>query len=121
MLPCSCRSPALGVTLVHELSCFKPQQPALSTLTRSNPTTTSSSDPGQTTAAATEQTAVVSASTSVAVSGSASSASGATPAWSSALPGIVSKFRAAVEREMPGIYAWFDESSLHVTVRAIIV
>jgi hypothetical protein len=31
------------------------------------------------------------------------------------------KFRAAVEAEMPGLYAWFEEQSLHVTVRAIIV
>lgn len=50
-------------------------------------------------------------------SGKADAAAG----WSSALPGILANFRKAVEAEVPGMYAWFDEASLHVTVRAIIV
>jgi hypothetical protein len=33
----------------------------------------------------------------------------------------VRRFRARVDAELPGVYAWFDERSLHVTVRAIIV
>jgi hypothetical protein len=41
--------------------------------------------------------------------------------WASALPGIVSKFRAAIQAEFPQLYAWFDDASLHITVRAIIV
>jgi hypothetical protein len=33
----------------------------------------------------------------------------------------VRRFRARVDRDLPGVYAWFGDASLHVTVRAIIV
>lgn len=41
--------------------------------------------------------------------------------WSSALPGILARFRAAVETELPGMYAFFEPESLHVTVRALVM
>ena len=31
----------------------------------------------------------------------------------------VQQFRARVDRELPGMYAWFEDASLHVTLRAI--
>ena len=33
---------------------------------------------------------------------------------------IVRNFKALVDEKLPGMYTWFDERSLHVTVRAII-
>lgn len=39
--------------------------------------------------------------------------------FSSALPSVISAFRARVDKELPGMYAWFDDASLHITVRAI--
>jgi hypothetical protein len=70
--PCSCRSTALGVTLVHELSCFQPGE-----------------------------------------------AGAGEPGWTSALPDVVRRFRARVEEELPGLYSWFGEDSLHITIRAL--
>ena len=32
----------------------------------------------------------------------------------------VQLFRARVDRELPGMYAWFGDASLHVTLRAIL-
>jgi len=64
------KSGALGVTLIHELACFKPGGDQLG--------------------------------------------------WSTQLPGTIHKFRERVEAALPGLYTWFDDSSLHVTVRAII-
>lgn len=49
---------------------------------------------------------------------------GGAPAASSSrarLLAAVRRFRERVDAELPGLYAWFDEASLHVTVRAIIV
>ncbi|GIL55474.1 hypothetical protein Vafri_11033 [Volvox africanus] len=39
--------------------------------------------------------------------------------YGSDLPGIVGAFRDRVEAEMPGLYRWFKDSSLHSTVRAL--
>ena len=33
----------------------------------------------------------------------------------------VREFRAAVEELLPGLYYWFDETSLHITLRALIL
>jgi hypothetical protein len=41
-------------------------------------------------------------------------------AYGTALPGILRRFRARVEAALPGIYAFFDEQSLHVTVRGLV-
>jgi hypothetical protein len=57
----------------------------------------------------------------MAAAGGAAVAGQSTAAWASALPGIISKFRGAIKTEFPELYAWFDDSSLHITVRAIIV
>lgn len=120
------RNAALGVTLVHELACF--QQPSSSTpaaaATGGRISSSSSADGG--TPKATSLLGSILAPSTVFSGGNSSSSSlaqlqGSSGVWSSALPGIMSKFRAAVEAEMPGLYAWFDEKSLHVTVRAIIV
>jgi hypothetical protein len=49
---------------------------------------------------------------------------GAAPLSSSSsalLLAAVRRFRERVDAALPGVYAWFDEASLHVTVRAIIV
>ena len=32
---------------------------------------------------------------------------------------VITAFRYQVDSVLPGMYAWFDESSLHVTVRAL--
>ena len=40
-------------------------------------------------------------------------------AAASALPALVAAFRARVDRELPGMYAWFADESLHVTLRAL--
>eukprot|EP00775_Hariotina_reticulata_P011186 gene11186-11336_t len=82
------RSPALGVTLAHELACFRPQQAA---------------------AAATASTQ------------QGGGGGGGSSTWSSVLPDIVRGFRAAVQEEFPELYAWFNEQSLHITIRAIIL
>lgn len=34
--------------------------------------------------------------------------------------GLIDRFRQRVDAELPGMYAWFDDSSLHVTLRAVI-
>jgi hypothetical protein len=52
-----------------------------------------------------------------AVAGEAGASSG--EGWSAALPEVVRRFRARVEEELPGLYAWFGEESLHVTIRAL--
>lgn len=39
--------------------------------------------------------------------------------WSVALPGIIRAFASRVEMALPGMYDWFDEGSLHVTIRGI--
>ncbi|GIL85232.1 hypothetical protein Vretimale_10728 [Volvox reticuliferus] len=39
--------------------------------------------------------------------------------YGSDLPGIVRSFRDRVEAELPGLYRWFNDSSLHSTVRAL--
>lgn len=33
---------------------------------------------------------------------------------------LITRFRQRVDAELPGMYAWFADSSLHVTLRAII-
>lgn len=40
--------------------------------------------------------------------------------YSGALPGILAAFRARVDAELPGMYAWLSEPSLHVTIRGLI-
>ncbi len=32
---------------------------------------------------------------------------------------IINQFRQQVDQLLPGMYAWFDDSSLHVTIRAL--
>ena len=44
-------------------------------------------------------------------------APGGAPA--SPLPALVAVFKARVDREVPGMYAWFSDESLHVTLRAL--
>lgn len=34
--------------------------------------------------------------------------------------GLIDRFRQRVDAELPGMYAWFADSSLHVTLRAVI-
>jgi hypothetical protein len=60
-------------------------------------------------------------STAAAAAAGTAAAGSSTAAWSTALPGAITKFRAAVQAEFPELYAWFDDASLHITVRAIIV
>ena len=35
-------------------------------------------------------------------------------------PGAVAEFRAAVDAALPGMYAWFHDDSLHVTLRGLV-
>ncbi|MBN2533925.1 MAG: hypothetical protein JXB88_13630 [Spirochaetales bacterium] len=35
------------------------------------------------------------------------------------IPEAVTKFREKVDQELPGMYCWFDDKSLHMTVRAL--
>ena len=35
-------------------------------------------------------------------------------------PGAVAEFRAAVDAALPGMYAWFRDDSLHVTLRGLV-
>mmetsp|Transcript_36916 Transcript_36916/g.82098 ORF Transcript_36916/g.82098 Transcript_36916/m.82098 type:complete len:272 (-) Transcript_36916:18-833(-) len=65
---------ALGVTLVHELSCF---------------------------------------------SGKASETPRPQQGYATALPGIIRSLKQRVDAELPGLYTWFEEASLHVTIRAL--
>ena len=37
-----------------------------------------------------------------------------------ALLAAVGRFRRRVDAELPGMYAWFDDASLHITLRALI-
>ncbi|GMH39638.1 hypothetical protein BSKO_07536 [Bryopsis sp. KO-2023] len=37
-----------------------------------------------------------------------------------ALKGVLRKFRERVEKDLPGMYTWFAEESLHVTIRGLI-
>jgi hypothetical protein len=113
------RSPALGVTLVHELACFKPQQPITTAAAINGSSIVNSSDQGQPVASAAEDGRVQQ--TLATTADSRGRYSSSSSAWGSALPGIVGKFKSAIEQEFPGLYAWFDERSLHVTVRAVIV
>ncbi|KAL6754391.1 hypothetical protein V8C86DRAFT_353040 [Haematococcus lacustris] len=39
--------------------------------------------------------------------------------YSSALPGIIKALRQRVDKELPGMFVWFEDASLHVTMRAI--
>jgi hypothetical protein len=32
---------------------------------------------------------------------------------------VINQFRQQVDQFLPGMYAWFDDSSLHVTIRAL--
>ena len=32
---------------------------------------------------------------------------------------VIDSFRQQVDQVLPGMYAWFDDSSLHVTIRAL--
>ena len=113
-----CRTPALGVTLVHEMGFGQPTSAtaaaALEAAAAAAPAAAGSS------AAHPAPEAATSHGGSAADSSTAGSAH-QTAAWSSALPGIIAKFRAAVQAEFPQLYAWFDDASLHITVRAIIV
>jgi hypothetical protein len=34
--------------------------------------------------------------------------------------GILRRFRARVDAALPGMYVWWDEASLHITIRALI-
>ena len=34
--------------------------------------------------------------------------------------GMVRAFQSRVEAQLPGLYSWFDERSLHITIRALI-
>lgn len=36
------------------------------------------------------------------------------------VPQVLARFRERVEEELPNMYDWFPESSLHVTIRAIL-
>eukprot|EP00879_Flechtneria_rotunda_P011304 GHRR01011809.1.p1 GENE.GHRR01011809.1~~GHRR01011809.1.p1 ORF type:complete len:303 (+),score=102.57 GHRR01011809.1:136-1044(+) len=109
------RNPALGVTLVHEPPCFTQQRlPAEAISTAAGGSGDGAGEQ------LTARTSNSSGTSSVASSGPDSSSNNSS-VWSSALPGIIAKFRAAVEAELPGMYAWFSNASLHVTVRAIIV
>jgi hypothetical protein len=53
--------------------------------------------------------------------GAGASASAPLSASSALLLAAVRRFRERIDAALPGVYAWFDEASLHVTVRAIIV
>jgi hypothetical protein len=33
----------------------------------------------------------------------------------------IQRFKSEVEKAVPGVYYWFDEKSLHITLRAIIL
>ncbi len=35
------------------------------------------------------------------------------------LPALVRKFRDRIDAELPGLYDWFADGSLHVTLRAL--
>ena len=35
------------------------------------------------------------------------------------VPPLLREFRAAVDSALPGMYCWFDDSSLHMTIRAL--
>ena len=37
-----------------------------------------------------------------------------------ALLAAVERFRQRVQQELPGMYAWFSDASLHITIRALI-
>ncbi|KIZ02396.1 hypothetical protein MNEG_5561 [Monoraphidium neglectum] len=50
----------------------------------------------------------------------AGGAAGVDKAYSTALPGILRRFRARVDAALPGMYVWWDEASLHITIRALI-
>ena len=36
------------------------------------------------------------------------------------LPALVRKFRDRVDAEMPGLYTWLADSSLHITLRSLL-
>ena len=36
------------------------------------------------------------------------------------LAGIVSALRVMIDQELPGLYTWFEDNSLHVTIRGMI-
>lgn len=37
-----------------------------------------------------------------------------------ALLAAIARFQRRVDSELPGMYAWFEDSSLHITLRALI-
>lgn len=39
--------------------------------------------------------------------------------FSGALPGILRRLKERVDLELPGLYSWLNESSLHITIRAL--
>jgi hypothetical protein len=112
-LPRMCRTAALGVTLVHELGLG--QQPLSATAAAGSTPTHTRSNSSSSLGNSGGGDAATAAAGAAAVGGQS------TAAWASALPGIISKFRGAIQTEFPELYAWFNDASLHITVRAIIV
>ena len=45
----------------------------------------------------------------------------AVPDWTAhaKLMRMIDAFRDEVDRQLPGMYAWFDDESLHITLRAL--
>lgn len=108
------------MTLVHEMNFGQPQQPLSATAVAAAAAATGNG--GGAAAGPSDFNSSLASSKSGGFDGSTAAAvADQAGVWSSALPDILARFREAVEAEFPQLYAWFDESSLHVTVRAIIV
>ena len=145
MLPSSTHRPAdnaLGVTLVHHIAPFSGRtQLPLPSHSRHRSVGSSGSSGGMTSPKVSEQAGAAAADalsshaptshpphTTNGLSdggngnGRAGSSGGGalvSGPFGAALPGIVAAFRRRVDAEFKGLYTWFEDESLHVTVRAL--
>ncbi len=92
------RGPHLGATLMHPLLPARPV-------------------PAE--AAAANAAAAAAGDSPVAAAGAAAGSRGGA-ADRQALVAAIERFRRRVDAQLPGLYAWFSDASLHITLRALI-
>lgn len=128
------RGPAVGATLVHQLACFKhrPQVQQLPYVTHPVPIQV------QVPAQVLPQAQVPASTDGLPVEEKSEKPEGlseklaattvmtvsteklrALSVYSSALPALIQAFRTMVNKELPGDYTWFEDSSLHITIRSL--
>eukprot|EP00798_Chlamydomonas_sp_ICE-L_P021228 gene21228-28144_t len=104
---------ALGLTLVHELDCFQQELASGEVSTCAVVPDFTSSQFGLTIADILRSVKDSAAATTAPYRDASSTRYGY------ALPFIIRSFRRRVDAELPGMYTWFADESLHLTIRAL--